>query len=385
MREAFIRSARLGLATLVALAGAAEAQVQTNAPAPAATTGAKTETVARGLANPWGLAFLPDGRMLVTERPGRLRLVGKDGTLSQPLAGVPKVAAQGQGGLLDVVLAPDFASSGLVYLTFAEPRAGGGNGTSVARGRLVEQGGAGRLDDVRVIFRQQPATGGGLHFGSRLAFAPDGRLFVTLGERYQKEHAQSLGRHYGKVVRIEADGAVPRDNPFVGQQGALPEIWSYGHRNPQSAAIHPATGKLWTVEHGARGGDEINVPEGGKNYGWPVITYGIDYSGARIGEGDRKTGMEQPLYFWDPSIAPSGMAFYTADRYPAWKGNLFVGALKDRLLVRLVLVDGRVVAEERLLEDLGERIRDVRQGPDGAIYVLTDNASGRILRVTPTK
>ncbi|MEZ5843401.1 MAG: PQQ-dependent sugar dehydrogenase [Hyphomicrobiaceae bacterium] len=370
------------VACLVPLCAAA-AQVQTNAPPPEVRTGARAETVTDGLVHPWGLAFLPDGRMLVTERPGRLRIVAGSGRLGPAVPGVPAVSALNQGGLLDVAIDPEFARSGLVYLTFSEPRAGGGNGTSVARGRLVTEDERSRLEDVRVIFRQQPATGGGLHFGSRLAFAPDGRLFVTLGERYQKEHAQNLARHYGKVVRIAPDGSVPPDNPFVGRRGALPEIWSYGHRNPQSAAINPATGRLWTVEHGARGGDEINIPEAGRNYGWPVITYGIDYSGARIGEGQRKAGMEQPIYYWDPSIAPSGMAFYTGDRFPAWQGNLFVGALKDRMLVRLVIAGDRVVAEERLLEDLGERIRDVRQGPDGALYVLTDSRQGRLLRVTP--
>jgi glucose/arabinose dehydrogenase len=249
----------------------------------------------------------------------------------------------------------------------------------VARGRLGE----GRLEEVQVIFRQMPKVSGANHFGSRLVFAPDGRLFVTLGERFQRDRAQDLGVHLGKLVRIEPDGSVPRDNPFVSRPGVRPEIWSYGHRNIQGAALHPATGRLWIHEHGARGGDEINLPEAGKNYGWPVITYGVDYSGVKIGEGVAKAGMEQPLYYWDPSIAPSGMAFYTGARFPQWQGNLFVGALKSRVLVRLELDGTRVVKEERLLGDLDERIRDVRQGPDGLIYLLTDSANSRILRLEP--
>jgi glucose/arabinose dehydrogenase len=373
---AWLPAATLALAPLPAGAE------QTRAPAPASASQVQVTTIARGLEHPWGLAFLPDGRMLVSERPGRLRIAERDGRLSPPLAGVPAVAADNQGGLLDVALSPDFASSGLVYLSYAEPRGGRANGTAVARGRLVASGGGGRLEGTGVIFRQEPAGSGGFHFGSRLAFARDGTLFVTLGERYQKETAQDLSRHWGKVVRIAADGSVPEDNPFVGRAGVRAEIWSSGHRNPQSAAIHPGTGKLWTVEHGARGGDEINVPLAGRNYGWPTITYGRDYSGARIGTGTAAPGLEQPVYYWDPSIAPSGMAFYTADLVPAWKGNLFVGALAGRHLARLILDGERVVAEEKLLVDLAERIRDVRQGPDGALYVLTDAAEGRILRVT---
>jgi glucose/arabinose dehydrogenase len=340
------------------------------------------ETVAEGLVNPWGLAFLPDGRMLVTERPGRLRIVAADGKLSEPLRGVPEVVAEGQGGLLDVALAPDFATSRLVYLSYSEPGEGGTNGTAVARGRLAADGGA--LEDVQVIFRQLPKVASRAHFGSRLVFAPDGKLFVTLGERFGfKERAQDLGYHFGKVVRIEADGKVPADNPFVGREDARPEIWSYGHRNPQSAGLHPTTGKLWIVEHGARGGDEVNIPEAGKNYGWPVISYGVDYSGAKIGEGRSKPGMEQPIYYWDPSIAPSGLLFYTGDLFPKWKGDLFVGALAGRLLSRLDVDGKKIGGEERLLKGLGERIRDVRQGPEGAIYLLTDASDGRILRLRP--
>jgi glucose/arabinose dehydrogenase len=356
----------------------------TNAPAQKTKAAIKADTFAKGLVHPWGMAFLPDGRLLITERPGRMRVIGKDGRLSAPLKGVPPVLASGQGGLLDVALAPDFAASRLVYLSYSEPREGGNNGASVGSAKLVLEADGGRLDDVKVIFRQEPASTGGMHFGSRLAFARDGNLFVTLGERsHSRERAQDLATHFGKVVRIRPDGSAPPDNPFVGKAGVLPEIWSWGHRNPQSAAIHPATGKLWTVEHGARGGDEVNVPLAGRNYGWPVITYGRDYSYARIGEGTAKRGMEQPIYYWDPSIAPSGMAFYTGDLTPAWKGNLFVGALAGQHLARLVLDGEEAVAEERLLTDLGERIRDVRQGPDGALYVLTDSANGRVLRIRP--
>jgi glucose/arabinose dehydrogenase len=349
-------------------------------PTPRPTKGVvRVETVARGLEHPWALEFLPDGRMLVTERPGRLRIVDRSGRISQPLAGVPEVEVGGQGGLLDVALDPRFAENRLVYLSYAELREGGA-GTAVARGRLGE----GRLEDVRVIYRQQPKVEGGNHFGSRLVFTRDGKLFVTQGDRFgYRERAQDLSNHLGKIVRVEADGSVPGDNPFVGRAGALPEIWSYGHRNIQAAAIHPETGQLWTVEHGARGGDELNHPEAGKNYGWPVITYGVDYSGLRIGEGTAKEGLEQPVYFWDPVIAPSGMLFYTGDAFPGWKGSVLIGSLQGAL-VRLQLEDGRVVREERYQEDgLGDRIRDVRQGPDGLVYVLTDEGNGRVLRVVP--
>ncbi|MDX2060588.1 MAG: PQQ-dependent sugar dehydrogenase [Gemmatimonadales bacterium] len=335
-------------------------------------------TVASGLKNPWGLAFLPDGRMLVTERPGRLRFVSADGRLSEPLGGVPTVAAVGQGGLLDVALDPDFARNRLVYLSYAEP-GDGGQGTAVARGRL----GATSLENVEVIFRQLPKVGGGLHFGSRLVFGRDGMLYVTLGERGRKEMAQDLAVHQGKVIRIRPDGKVPPDNPFVGRAGVRPEIYSHGHRNPQGAALHPETGALWTVAHAARGGDEVNVVRAGLNYGWPVITYGRDYSGLKIGEGTAKAGMEQPLHYWDPSIAPSGMAFYTGDRFPAWKGNLFIGSLKFGMVSRLELAGEKVVSEERILEGLRDRVRDVRQGPDGLLYLLTDESAGRILRIEP--
>jgi glucose/arabinose dehydrogenase len=337
-------------------------------------------TLTDDLDHPWGLAFLPDGRMLVTERVGRLRIVAPNGTLSDPIAGVPEVYAEGQGGLLDVALAPDFAQSRMIYLSFAEPGDGGG-GTSVARARLGES--EDRLENVQVIFRQQPKVGGGAHFGSRLVFARDGTLFITTGDRQNRPFVQDLSKLQGKVIRIRPDGTIPPDNPFVNRSGARPEIWSYGHRNMQGAALHPETGQLWTVEHGARGGDELNAPKAGRNYGWPVITYGVDYSGARIGEGQRKEGMEQPVHYWDPSIAPSGLMFYTGDKFPNWKGNAFVGALGFQLVARLELDGERVRSEERLLEGYGQRIRAVVQGPDGYIYLLTDDDDGRIVRLEP--
>jgi len=351
-------------------------------PTPAPVNGAvRVETVAKGLENPWALAFLPDGRILVTERPGRLRIVEPDGRVSKPLENVPRVQARGQGGLLDVALDPRFAENRLVFLSYAEPGEGNTAGTAVARGRLAD----GKLDDVQVIYRQQPKVEGGNHFGSRLVFARDGTLFVTQGDRFgYRERAQDLSSGLGKIVRINPDGSVPKDNPFIGRSGARPEIWSYGHRNVQSAALHPETGQLWTVEHGARGGDELNHPEGGKNYGWPVITYGVDYSGAKIGEGTAKPGMEQPVYYWDPVIAPSGMAFYTGNAFPDWKGSILIGSLTPGLLVRLTLKGGAVAREERYLGEVGERIRDVQQGPDGLIYLVTDSRDGRVLRVSPS-
>lgn len=335
--------------------------------------------VARGLENPWALAFLPDGRMLVTEREGRMRLVSPAGELSQPLAGVPAVHASGQGGLLDVVLGPTHAADRLIYFSFAQPTAGGAR-TAVARARLDAD--ALRLEDVRVIFAQKDDPSGGNHFGSRLVFGRDGKLFVTLGDRFShRDRAQDLGSHLGKVVRIGPDGSVPADNPFAGRAGALPEIWSYGHRNVQGAALHPVTGALWAHEHGPQGGDELNVLLPGRNYGWPQITFGREYvTGLRIGEGTARADVQPPVTQWTPSIAPSGMAFYTGDAFPRWKGNLFVGALKYRMLVRLVLDGEKVVHEERLLADAGMRIRDVRQGPDGRLWLL-DDTNGRILRL----
>ena len=363
-------------------AGGAAAASTTGAsgnPAPAGPVALRAVPVATGLERPWAVAFLPDGRLLVTERPGRLRLVRPDGNISAPLAGVPPVFAQGQGGLLDVALGPDFAANRTVYLTYAEPAADDAAraGTAVLRARLTEAG----LTDAQVIFRQLPKVAGGQHFGSRLAFGRDGLLFVTLGERDQRDRAQDLSVHLGKVVRIAPDGSVPADNPFVGRPDARPEIWSLGHRNPQAAAIDPATGALWTVEHGAQGGDEVNRPLPGRNYGWPVITFGRDYDGSPIGEGTARPGMEQPLYYWDPSIAPSGMAFVTGGRYAGWDGSLLVGSLGLGLLSRLVLDGGRVVREERVLQEVGARVRDVRQGPDGFVYLLTDEARGRLLRL----
>ena len=358
----------------------AEAQAL-RSPTPASLDGiVGVETVARGLEHPWALAFLPDGRMLVTERPGRLRIVGPQGELSEPLAGVPPVLARGQGGLLDVEVDPRFSDNRLVYLSYAEPGQHGAAGTAVARGRMADN----RLEDVEVIYQQQPKVEGANHFGSRLIFARDGTLFVTQGDRFAyRDKAQDLSTTIGKIVRVHPDGTVPHDNPFVGQPGARPEIWSYGHRNIQAAALHPDTGQLWTVEHGAQGGDELNHPEAAKNYGWPVITYGVDYGGASIGEGTAKPGMEQPVYYWDPVIAPSGMVFYTGEAFPDWKGNILVGSLKPGLLVRLTLKDGKVIHEDRYLGDLQQRIREVQQGPDDFLYLLTDSNDGRILRVSP--
>ena len=367
---------------LSALPWLAQAQAP-RSPTPAALDGAvRFEIVAKGLEHPWGLAFLPDGRMLVTERPGRLRVVGRDGNVSEPLGGIPRVLAEGQGGLLDVALDPRFAANGFVYLSYSEPAADGTSGTVVARGKLAGD----RLDDVRVIYRQQPKVRSAMHFGSRLVFARDGTLFITQGDRFRyRDQAQDLADHIGKIVRINPDGSVPSNNPFVGRRDARPEIWSYGHRNIQSAALHPETGHLWTVEHGARGGDELNHPEAGKNYGWPVITYGVDYSGAKIGIGPEKPGMEQPVYYWDPVIAPSGMTFYTGDAFPGWKGNVLIGSLTPGGVVRLTLEAGRVTREERYRGERRERIRDVRQAPDGSIYLLVDASDGRVVRMTPAR
>ncbi len=343
----------------------------------------RVTTVAGGLEHPWGMAFLPGGGMLVTEKAGRLRLVSAAGALSEPLKGVPRVDARGQGGLLDVALDPDFARNRFVYLSFSEPGEGG-NSTAVARGRLSDDARA--LTDVRVIFSQKPKVPSRMHFGSRLVFDRAGNLFVTLGERSEPQYrtrAQDLDSHFGKVVRIRPDGSVPPDNPFVNRPGALPEIWSYGHRNSQGAALHPATGALWMNEHGPRGGDEINVPQPGKNYGWPVVTYGVNYDGTPVGTGRQKAeGMEDPIYQWTPVIAASGMAFYTADAVPGWKGSLFNGGLVCRCVVRLELDGTRVTHEERLFGELGTRIRDVGQGPDGALYLLTDDDRGEVLKVT---
>jgi glucose/arabinose dehydrogenase len=352
----------------------------TRAPAVKTQQPFKVETIAQALVHPWGLGFLPDGRLIVTERPGRLRLITTAGALSPPVEGVPRVYASGQGGLLDVAVAPDFTTTGLIYLSFAEPREKTTNGTSVARTKLVLERDGARLEQVEVIFRQEPSYASSMHFGSRIVLMPDGSLFITLGERYSaREQAQNVGNHLGKVVRVMPDGSPYAGNPK--KDGWRPEIWSIGHRNVQGAALNPASGQLWTIEHGARGGDEINIPQAGKNYGWPIITYGRDYNFSKIGEGTHKAGMEQPIYYWDPSIAPSGATFYTGELFPEWRGNLFVGALAGQALHRLVLNDEQVVGEEKLLSDLGERIRDVRQGPDGALWLLTDHPDGRVLRL----
>jgi glucose/arabinose dehydrogenase len=353
------------------------ARSQGASPAPVTPT-----RIAAGLERPWSLAFLPDGAMLVTERPGRLRRVFPDGRLSDPLKGVPEVAARGQGGLLDVVLGPSFATDRSVFLSYAQPTPDGAR-TAVARGTLSADGSA--LSDVSVIFAQKQASSGGNHFGSRLVFARDGTLFVTTGDRWsESERSQTLDNHFGKILRIRADGSVPPDNPFVGRDGALPEIHSYGHRNVQGAALHPDTGVLWSHEHGPQGGDEINIEKPGANYGWPAITFGRQYvTGFKIGEGTERADIEAPLLQWTPSIAPSGMAFLASDRYPGWRGNLFVGSLKFRMLVRLELDGARVVRETRLLEDFSERIRDVRQGPDGLLYLVTDDSDGQVVRLDP--
>jgi len=332
------------------------------------------ETIASGLDDPWSLAFLPDGRFLITQRSGRIRFVTREGNISPPLAGVPEVYSSGQGGLLDVALAPDFTTSRLIYFSFGEPGEGGSS-TAVARARLTDD----RLQDTTVIFRSVPKTGGGAHFGSRLAFARDGKLFVTTGERFQFEVAQGLSNHMGKVLRINPDGSVPSDNPFVGRADVRPEIWSYGHRNVEGAAIHPQTGRLWTHEMGPAGGDELNITEAGRNYGWPVVSWGRHYDGRFIPPPTTRPDLAAPIRYWNPVIAPSGMAFYTGDAIPAWKGNLLIGGMVARAIVRLTLNGEQVASEERISMD--GRIRDVRQGPDGAVYAL-DESNGTLLRLT---
>lgn len=375
-------AAALAVAAFITTPGhAAQPAVQTNAPAAKATS-VVVETKATGLENPWSLQFLPDGRLLVTERPGRLRIISADGKPSAPITGVPKVHAQGQGGLLDVRLANDFPTSGTIFLSYAEPRDGGKAATAVARARLVLDGGSGRLEDVTTIFRQQPAVSSSYHFGSRIVPAGDGTLFVTTGDRgSQRDEAQNPGSHIGKVLRISKDGRGAPGNPNL--PGWSPEVWSIGHRNIQGADLDPATGQLWTAEHGARGGDELNTPEKGKNYGWPIITYGRDYTGLKIGVGTAKEGLQQPVYYWDPSIATSGLAIYSGAAFPQWTGNILVGGLSGTRLSRLVLEGGRVVAEEVLLANRGDRIRDIRVAPDGAVWLVVDDRDGKILRLTP--
>ena len=357
---------------------------QTRAPFMSANVKFDVQVVAKGLEHPWAVAFLPNGKMLVTEKPGRLRIVDADGTLSAPLSGVPPVDNRDQGGLLDVVLDPSFDKNQTIYISYSEQR-GDKNGTAVARAVLAGD----RLTDVKVIWRMKPDLDSTKHFGSRLVFGRDGTLFITTGERSILEgraQAQRLDSSFGKVIRIHPDGSVPKDNPFVGRADAQPEIWSYGHRNIQAAALHPETGALWEVEHGARGGDELNIAEKGKNYGWPTIAYGIEYKGDKIGDGiTQKEGMEQPVYYWDPVIAPSGMAFYTGDLFPAWRGSVFVGGLAGKHVARLTLDGNRVKGEERLLADRGVRFRDVRMGPDGAIYLVTDEDNGDVLKLVPVE
>jgi glucose/arabinose dehydrogenase len=338
-------------------------------------------TVAKGLEHPWAIAFLPDGRLLVTERPGRMRIVGLDGSLSEPLSGLPSVAAGDEGGLLDVAVDPAFSANKTVYWTFSEPAesSAGARSTAVARGRLVDD----RIVDARVIFRQPVKSGDGSHFGSRLAFGRDGSLFVGLGDRGARKDAQALDSAHGKILRMDGEGNALPDNPLASTPGALRQIWSLGHRNVQGMAFHPETGELWATEHGPQGGDELNVITAGKNYGWPTITYGTEYAdSAKIGEGTAKDGMEQPVTWWGPiSIAPSGMAFLTSDRYPGWKGQMFIGNLRGQALLRIKLDGHRVVEQQRLVTGLLERIRDVRQGPDGWLYVVTNSPAGRIIRI----
>ena len=376
---------------------------QTRGCAVKSATAFEVSVVAKGLNNPWAVEPLPNGDFLVTEKAGRLRIVSAKGEIGAPIngllpigaggvsaasgqGGLPPISARGQGGLLDVALSPTFAKDRVIFWSFSEQREGG-SGTSVARGVLSED--QTNLEQVRVIFRALPTYNNGLHFGSRLAFGTDGMLYITLGDRFDKATmrplAQQLSSHNGKVVRINPDGSIPADNPFVKQSGALPEIWSLGHRNLQSAAFDEQ-GRLWTVEHGAQGGDEVNLVEKGKNYGWAVITYGEEYSGEPIADGaTKREGYEQPVYYWDPVIAPSGAQIYTGSLFPEWRGNLFVGALRQQKLVRLVIKDGRVVGEEHLLADRGQRIRDVRQGNDGALLIVTDQSDGELLKITPKR
>ena len=356
---------------------------QTRAPAVRTRTPFQVVEVANGLNKPWAIAFLPDGRMLVTEKPGQLRIVTTQGQKSQPVSGLPRVDPRGQGGLLDVELGPNFRQNGQIYWSYYEPRQGG-NGLAVARGRLVE-GARPRVENVQVIFRMMPTLESTLHAGGRMVWAPDGKLFVMLGERSilpGRVQSQRLESHFGKIVRINADGSVPRDNPFVGRQGARPEIWSSGHRNILSAALDDQ-GRLWEVEMGPRGGDELNRPEAGKDYGWPTIGYGEEYSGKPIHKTTQAPNMEQPVYYWDPVISPSGMVIYSGSLFPEWRGNIFVGGLSSKAVVRLVMKGDRVVGEERLLTDRDARIREVVEGPDGALYLLTDAEDGSLLRVTP--
>ena len=355
---------------------------QTRAPS-VTTQGTLTNNViASGLENPWGLALLPDNNWLVTEKPGRLRIVSATGEVGAPIAGVPAVDAKGQGGLLDVILSPSFEQDRLIYFSYAQPREGG-NGTAVSRARLSDDGT--RLENLQTIFQVAQTYDGDKHYGSSLVFGPDGKLYITIGERSDKPKrpdAQNLGTHHGKVVRINADGSVPQDNPFVGRDGALPQNYTYGHRNPQGIAIQPGTGAVWTIEHGTRGGDELNLIKPGNNYGWPVAAYGIEYSGQAIpGATTTVEGTVQPVYYWDPVIAPGGMTFYQGQMFPEWNGNALIAGLGGKHLVRLVIENDKVVGEQRLLLGLGERIRDVAVARDGAVWVITDEEDGKLVRL----
>jgi glucose/arabinose dehydrogenase len=356
---------------------------QTRACGIASDVAYEVTVLARGLVHPWAVEPLPDGNFLVTERPGRLRLVSAAGAVGEPITGLPEVDARGQGGLLDVALSPSFTTDRTIYWSYAEPREGG-NGTAVARGILAADRRS--VGSVQVIFRALPTYDGTMHFGSRLAFGPDGKLFVTLGERSDtpmRPQAQQPGSHMGKVIRINPDGSVPEDNPLAGQAGARPEIWTLGHRNVQAAAFDDR-GRLWVIEHGTRGGDELNLIEKGKNYGWPIVAYGIEYAGGPIpGAVTAREGYEQPVYYWDPVIAPSGAQFYSGSAFPAWRGSLFVGAMKETRLVRLTLDGNRVSGEEHLLAERGQRVRDVREGPDGALYLVTDEDNGELWKIAP--
>lgn len=358
---------------------------QTRAPEALSNLRLQVSEIAGGLVHPWGVALLPEGGYLVTERPGRLRVVAEDGTLSDPVAGLPDIRARGQGGLLDVTLGPDFATDRMIYWTYAKPMGDGLSATAAARGRLSED--LTEVTGAEDIFVQDPPSPTAMHYGSRILFDPSGIAYVTTGEHSseaERVFAQDLDKTYGKVIRIRPDGSPPPDNPFVGQAGAVPAIWSSGHRNIQGAAIHPATGALWTIEHGPQGGDELNMPLAGGNYGWPVISYGVNYDGSPVGDGlTAATGMEQPVYYWDPVIAPGGMAFYPGGMFVDWEGDLLIGAMNPGALVRLRIdSSGLVASEERLLTDQG-RIRDVAVAPDGALLLLVDAEDGRLLRVTP--
>jgi glucose/arabinose dehydrogenase len=376
-----MRSIAIAVAALLVSAATAPGAPETF---PSSAGPITVETFATGLVRPWGLAFLSGGRLLVTERPGRMRIIARDGRLSPPVAGLPKIYAYDQVGLSDVALDRDFAGNRTLYFCYTGPSGRGGE-VALARALLDDENGP-RLEQVSIIFRQQGPVTTGLNHGCRIAQAGDGALFLTLGDHYfPRNEAQSLANHIGKIVRVRPDGTVPPDNPFVGREDARPEIWSLGHRNPQGLIIHPQSGKLWQHEHGPRGGDEVNIIEKGANYGWPVIGYGTDYSGRKIHESTHKDGMEQPLRHWTPSIAPSGMTFYGGDLFPAWRGHLFIGSLERKMLLRIEVSGETLGAEERLLRGLGDRIRDVRSGPDGALWLLTDNNAGRVLRVVPAR